>query len=194
MARRRKKHTLKSFVKGFFKRKTGRGRRKFALLFLMGLAVTYYNDGIPTVDEAHQYISEDILLSDIKVLDGDTIRMGNKTYRLYGIDAPEKDQLCNRVDKEPWKCGREARSTLWKLTKGKQVTCKVKDTDRYNRDVAICYVGKTDLNRRMVETGMAMAYRQYSKHYVRDEWYAERNKLGIWQGKFTEPWKWRRSN
>ena len=194
MGRRRKKYRLHSFIKGFFKRKTGRGRRKFALLFLIGMIITFYTKGIPSLAEVEQYVSEDILLSDVIVLDGDTLRMGNKSIRLYGIDAPEKAQSCYRIDKQSWPCGREARTTLWQLTKGREVTCKVKDTDRYGRDVAICYVGKIDLNQAMVKQGMALAYRQYSKRYVRDESHAKRNKIGIWQGKFTEPWQWRRTH
>ena len=32
-----------------------------------------------------------------RVIDGDTLRIGNKKIRLYGIDAPEKKQLCKKT-------------------------------------------------------------------------------------------------
>ena len=46
----------------------------------------------------------------------------------------------------------------------------------------------------MVREGYAVAYKRYSKDYVRDENYAKENKLGIWQGKFIRPEKWRKLN
>jgi endonuclease YncB( thermonuclease family) len=46
----------------------------------------------------------------------------------------------------------------------------------------------------MVRNGYAVAYKKYSKDYVRDEKYAKEKKLGIWQGLFIRPEKWRRSN
>ena len=44
----------------------------------------------------------------------------------------------------------------------------------------------------MVKKGWALAYRKYSKKYVKDEFIAKSNKAGMWSGDFIEPWKWRR--
>ena len=46
----------------------------------------------------------------------------------------------------------------------------------------------------MVKNGHAVAYRRYSKEYVPDEDFAKKNKLGLWQGKFLKPEKWRKLN
>ena len=46
----------------------------------------------------------------------------------------------------------------------------------------------------MVKNGWAIAYKKYSKKYVEAEIYAKTNNLGIWEGKFLEPYKWRRLN
>ena len=46
----------------------------------------------------------------------------------------------------------------------------------------------------MVRNGYAIAYRRYSKDYVPDEDFAKEKKLGLWQGKFTRPEKWRKLN
>ena len=46
----------------------------------------------------------------------------------------------------------------------------------------------------MVKNGWAIAYKKYSKKYVEAEIYAKNNNLGIWKGKFLEPYKWRRLN
>ena len=32
-----------------------------------------------------------------KVIDGDTLKIENKKIRLFGIDAPEKKQLCQKI-------------------------------------------------------------------------------------------------
>ena len=47
-----------------------------------------------------------------------------------------------------------------------------------------------------LELGNMDSYRDWghSKDYVRDENYARENKLGIWQGKFIRPEKWRKLN
>ena len=52
--------------------------------------------------------------------------------------------------------------------------------------------GDININKWLVEKGWALAYRKYSKDYVEEELFAKNNKLGLWQGKFLEPWKWRR--
>ena len=44
----------------------------------------------------------------------------------------------------------------------------------------------------MVKSGWALAYRKYSKKYVKDEARAKLNNAGMWSGKFMVPWKWRR--
>ena len=46
----------------------------------------------------------------------------------------------------------------------------------------------------MVRNGYAIAYRKYSKKYTPDEDFAKENKLGLWQGKFMKPEKWRKLN
>ena len=51
-----------------------------------------------------------------------------------------------------------------------------------------------NLNSTMVSEGWAIAYRYYSKDYVNEEKTAKINRLGIWQGEFTEPYIWRKKN
>ena len=51
---------------------------------------------------------------------------------------------------------------------------------------------KLSLNRYMVFTGNAVAYKRYSKEYLDDEKWAKNNQLGMWQGKFIRPEEWRR--
>ena len=71
------------------------------------------------------------------------------------------------------------------------------DKDKYGRILGTCYLPKNEgdklsLNRYMVFTGNAVAYKRYSKEYLDDEKWAKNNQLGMWQGKFTRPEEWRR--
>ena len=128
------------------------------------------------------------------ITDGDTIKILNKRIRLHGIDAPEKKQICIKNSKE-YNCGKEATTALFKKTKAKRMTCKVQDKlDRYKRYIGVCFVEDVNLNRWMVRNGYAVAFRRYSKDYIKDENYAKKNKLGLWSGTFIHPEKWRKLN
>ena len=77
-----------------------------------------------------------------RIIDGDTIQVAGQRIRLYGIDAPEINQLCQRKG-VPWLCGIEAARTLKERIAGSAVSCTEIDRDRYGRIVAVCKVGKT---------------------------------------------------
>ena len=119
-------------------------------------------------------------------IDGDSLMVGSQEVRLFGIDAPEYKQSCTRAGKS-WACGSAAADQLSKLVAGKQVSCSTVGTDKYGRTVARCSVGATDLNRIMVATGYAVAYRRYSMDYVSAEESAKVAKRGIWSGSFELP-------
>lgn len=125
------------------------------------------------------------------VSDGDTLRIGAVKVRLYGIDAPEHDQTCTKGGKI-YPCGKDAAVALTDLIRHQTVTCTKRDTDRYGRTVAVCYVGKVDLNAQMVQSGYALAYRQYSSDYVPQENAARQAKRGLHAGTYVEPWKYRK--
>ena len=128
------------------------------------------------------------------ITDGDTIKIINKRIRLHGIDAPESKQLCKKNSKE-YRCGIKATEALVKKINKNQVRCIVQDRlDRYKRYIGVCFVEAINLNQWMVRNGHAVAYRRYSKDYIKDEDYAKKNKLGLWSGDFINPEKWRKLN
>ena len=128
----------------------------------------------------------------VQVIDGDTIYIGKLKYRLFGIDAPEKKQICEK-DNIKIQCGILAQDVLKKKIGDKIPECIVKDKDRYQRLVAECFIGKESLSRFMVREGYAVAYTQYSKDFIDDEKYAKENKLGIWSMNFQLPSEYRKS-
>ena len=140
-----------------------------------------------------------------KVVDGDTIHINNYKFRLEGIDAPEMRQQCKKeffkisfligfTFYKDYSCGRISKEKLTSKIRGSEIKCIFTTKDRYKRYIATCYKEKTNLNQWMVRNGYAIAYRRYSKKYVPDEDFAKENKLGLWQGKFINPEKWRKLN
>lgn len=121
-----------------------------------------------------------------RAIDGDSLMVGQHEVRLFGIDAPEFTQKCTRAG-TPWSCGSAAADQLSKLIAGKQVSCVSQGKDRHGRTLARCSVGTTDLNRVMVATGYALAYRRYSMDYISAEESAKAAKRGIWSGTFQLP-------
>ena len=130
--------------------------------------------------------------SSLKIIDGDTIILNSEKIRFYGIDTPEIKQTCTDNYGHTYLCGVKAKLELEKIIGSRKVSCIKKTKDRYKRSISICYVDKNDINSLMVKRGWALAYRKYSKKYVKDEAIAKLNNAGMWSGKFIAPWKWRR--
>ena len=137
-----------------------------------------------------------------KVTDGDSIRIDGKKIRFYGIDAPEKNQLCRK----PWltisfisfskdyPCGQISTDKLKKKINNKLLICKWTNKDKYKRYIAECFKNKTNVNAWMVRNGYAVAYRKYSKKFISQEIFAKKEKLGLWSGTFMMPWDYRKNN
>src|SRR5260370_20392280 len=87
------------------------------------------------------------------VRDGGTIQLGEVTYRLDGIDAPELDQICIDEHADAWACGAEARDQLAKLIGDREVRCNDLGLGPYKkRHIGICTVEgeSTSLNQLVV--------------------------------------------
>jgi endonuclease YncB( thermonuclease family) len=125
-----------------------------------------------------------------RVMDGDTIEVqlssGPIRVRLNSIDTPEMDQ--------PW--GSQARAALALLVNGKRVELEPVAQDRYDRLVAVVFVGGENVNAWMVQQGDAWAYRDYLEDpsYCAWEAVARASRLGLWSlppGSRVAPWEWR---
>jgi len=136
--------------------------------------------------------AEKIIEGKAKIIDGDTIHIEKNKIRLHGIDAPEIDQTCAIKDKV-WNCGIESSLELKKLILYHNISCVVSDIDKYNRYIAECFINNESINKLMVRNGWAIAYRYYSLDFVEDEKLAKKEKIGLWQGKFQEPYLYRKS-
>lgn len=128
----------------------------------------------------------------VRVIDGDGIELNGVDYRLWGVDAPEKAQECERGGL-PYPCGQDAKDALTALVKGKAVICETLYLDRYKRPVARCEADGLDLGSAMVRQGWAIDYRRFSKgYYAADQAEAKTARRGLWDGTFQMPVEWRK--
>ncbi len=136
--------------------------------------------------------SQEVLGTDLvlitKVVDGDTVQIGDESVRLIGIDTPET------VDpRRPVQCfGVEASNETKSLLTGKKVylTRDVSDKDKYNRLLRYIYLPLEDgqllfVNDYLVREGYAKAYTyppdvKYSQLFVEAQRQAQIEKKGLW--------------
>nr|WKN34359.1 thermonuclease family protein [Tunicatimonas sp. TK19036] len=107
-----------------------------------------------------------------RVIDGDTFVASGRKIRLWGIDAPEKNEPLY------W-----SSSTLLKgILESETLSCKLIEKDRYQRYVMHCLSGSLDVGSMMVNMGMAKDYSRYSGNYYQYEQdQAKANKRGMWR-------------
>ena len=134
-----------------------------------------------------------VLQGEPRVVDGDTIDIGDERIRLEGIDTPERGQRCRDAAGHEYRCGKAATDALQALIGSGAVRCEIEGRGRYGRALGICYAESGhDLNRWLVRQGLALAYRRYSERYVAEEEAARAEGLGMHAGEYVAPWDWRR--
>ena len=134
-----------------------------------------------------------------KVISGDTLSIKNIedgkqfTFRLWGIDAPELDQPCEKKNGQSVDCGVLARNAVRAIIKRSELVCVDFEKDSENQITALCYMGDKILNGAIVRAGWALAYRQESTDFLDVEKQARLNDKGVWEYNFITPWTWRKN-
>ena len=118
-----------------------------------------------------------------QVLSGNLILIGGKTVRLFGIQAPQLDQIC-RINEAKMRCGVVAWAELIRIADGAYLSCDVEKNKHKNTDVkvATCYVGEQDVGEALVRTGYAKALIAQSDRYKVDQEAAKQSARGLWAG------------
>lgn len=148
--------------------------------------------------------AETVITGDqFRVVDGDTVHIGNHKIRLIGIDAPERHQQCRNDENIRWDCGRVATDMLAGMLESADggIRCVITGRDKYQRLLGTCYAnmgdggsveGGIDVQKALIRSGFAVA--EYADQYIPDEEAARKAERGIWSGCFTRPKKWRRKH
>lgn len=123
-------------------------------------------------------------------VDANAIKLDDMTYRLWGMDAPDRDQTCAR----DWPAGREAANALASLIQNKAIECEAKGQDREGRTLALCRADGADLAAAMVRAGMAWADLSVTQDYVVQEAKAAAGYLGLHGHHCKTAWDWRSRN
>jgi endonuclease YncB( thermonuclease family) len=124
----------------------------------------------------------------IRVIDGESYvfqtQEGSFIVRMFGIDAPERDQ--------PF--AKESADFL-KQYLNQDAILKVNGTYRYARRLGILFVEGQDINLLSIKGGYSWHFKRYSsdQDYASAEEYAKKNKLGLWKlDDPVPPWNWRK--
>ena len=157
-----------------------------ALALALGVLLALPFDGMARPD-----LTTGAIRGVARVVDGDTIDIGDTRIRLEGIDAPETGQTCKRKWFGSWPCGAVATAALARMVENRTVSCEPKGLDKYGRTLAVCFVDGRDINAQMVRQGHAWAFVKYSQSYVKEEAQARAESLGIWQGESQPAWDYR---
>ncbi|HEC16160.1 MAG TPA: thermonuclease family protein [Sedimenticola sp.] len=130
-----------------------------------------------------------------KVIDARTIEINGQQIRLWGIDAPDIDQLCFTKKKHiPFRCGVVAIEKLQKLLSNQVITCKGDKKDEEGRLIAVCYSGRVEVNENVVLSGWGVADPKQTDKYNRAQGAAQNMRDGMWRSSFVMPWEWRAGN
>ena len=131
-------------------------------------------------------VQADEVVGRASVIDGDTVNVQGQRVRLYGIEAPARNQLCSDPKGRQWRCGDKAALAFFDHIGVRPIACEQKSRGRNNEIIAICYQGGKDINSWLVSNGWAKADRQASDLYVFEENEAKRARLNLWAGSIVE--------
>lgn len=136
----------------------------------------------------------------VKVYDGDSLLVDGhgrkRQVRLLGIDAPETSKGKGQPG-QPY--SRKAQRYLAGLVLNRPVTLAVHGEDRYQRILAVVNCGGRDINRAMLEAGLAEVYRGRTPEtfdkapYLAVEAHARETRTGMWRqgADYVSPIRWK---
>ena len=114
------------------------------------------------------------------------LSLDSKRIILWGIDAPVRGQPCYAGNKT-WDCATASAKTLLNLVGDREIVCEQRRLDQYGRVFAVCKAGEVDINRSLVEAGLAVALPKETTDYFAAEAAPKAKGIGVWRGPFTAP-------
>ncbi|MFC7551691.1 thermonuclease family protein [Pseudoroseomonas wenyumeiae] len=93
----------------------------------------------------------------MRVVDGDTLRLGERTLRLSGLLSPERGLTCRAANGVGFDCGATAAEALARLVQGHDLACRVKGRDSFGRPLGTCQAGGVEVNAALISSGWALA-------------------------------------
>jgi len=148
---------------------------------------------------------------EVRVVDGETLRLRDRTLRLLGLDAPARGTRCGAAARgaaeSAFDCGAASAAALARLIGERTVTCRLQGQDRVGHALGVCEAQAAtaarapaaaepvDLNLAMVAEGWAVAEGGALPALLPAEAEARRAGRGLWAGgsqAWPEAWRGRR--
>ena len=117
--------------------------------------------------------------------------IGGRYVRLFGVDAPDNDQICSDANGSSYNCGEEAASWVRGWIDNNPIDCYLLKIEPNGQDLATCVWGEYDIGAGLVGAGWALANTRESDIYRPYEAKAKSESSGLWQGTFYAPEDWR---
>nr|WP_255575272.1 thermonuclease family protein [Caldovatus aquaticus] len=138
---------------------------------------------------------------EVHVVDGETLRLGGRTFRLVGLEAPGRGTRCGGAE-PAFDCGAAAAAALARLVAEQEVTCRLRGRDRAGHGLGLCEARATaaaaaavELSHAMVAGGWAVARDDAPPALRPAESEARRAGRGLWAGDsrgWPDAWRGRR--
>lgn len=125
------------------------------------------------------------------VLHAHIFYISGRYVRLFGVDAPDNDQVCSDSMGSSYNCGSEAASWVRGWIDKNQIDCYLVKVNPQGQDLAICVWDKYDIGAALVEAGWGLAKTSETDIYKPYEVKAQSESSGLWQGTFYSPEDWR---
>jgi endonuclease YncB( thermonuclease family) len=117
--------------------------------------------------------------------------IGDTEVFLLGVDSVEVKQTCT-ISGKIWECWAAAQRQLETILSEGDVTCEtVVEEHSPPKVIATCAVNGQDIGQRLVESGFGVTLPDETTRYGDAQADARVAGIGLWQGTFTSPSKWR---
>lgn len=122
---------------------------------------------------------------------GDVLSVNGRLIRLGGIEAPDRDQKCQRPGNPRWRCGQAAETALARLVRRDVVRCELRGADEVGRRIGTCTVNGQDVSGALVREGHVFSAGGLFAGYGSLENEARAQKSGLWRGEAERPSEYR---
>jgi endonuclease YncB( thermonuclease family) len=95
--------------------------------------------------------------ADVAVIDGGTLKLGDRVVRLFGVEPPARDTPCGTRDDAGQDCAASAANALAAMLRDLPVACRITGMDSLGRPYAICQANGAELNSAVIAAGWARA-------------------------------------
>jgi endonuclease YncB( thermonuclease family) len=129
---------------------------------------------------------------EVRVLDGDTLRLGDRVLRLAALEVPDRGRAtCRDGAGQAADCAGLAAESLARLVADRALECRVQGRDRFGRGLGTCRAGGVELNASLVAAGWALAEAGAQPALGAVEAGARRAGRGLWAAGVSPPERWR---